>query len=381
MHENLPERQTHHDEAHHERLLELAARHEGKGLPQASYEVLNLTAEGLSIDEIATARGTTRTTVLDQQKKLRARLNAGSNVEAIYNATEVGLLPVIIPEDVTPPDDITAREMDAFHDLIASLTGQEAADKRHIDRQDVQGARASYYQKVGAISPEQAVRRSYERGVLPKPTPEVYAPPEPPTEWQEVPLLTVAQDRKFTEKALGYAGVPMTYRELEVLNLEAAGLKPEEIITIPGMTTTPATIRGLGSRILRSMDVHKTTEAVHVGVRSGLVPIKRKETDVMPHLSEWDFRLLRYCLNDYSSNQISEIEGWGATKILGERAELWDKFGAANNNHLVRRSYELGLLRLPSSLPLRREVVSIFARSLAMRSARKYGLLQFERKP
>jgi DNA-binding CsgD family transcriptional regulator len=71
--------------------------------------------------------------------------------------------------------------------------------------------------------------------------------------------------------AVAQAGAALTARELEVLRLVARGLSNKEIATDLGITTH--TVKYHLAAVLEKLGVRSRTEAVSLGVRTGLVPL------------------------------------------------------------------------------------------------------------
>jgi DNA-binding CsgD family transcriptional regulator len=71
--------------------------------------------------------------------------------------------------------------------------------------------------------------------------------------------------------AVAQGGAALTARELEVLRLVARGLSNKEIATDLGITTH--TVKYHLAAVLEKLGVRSRTEAVSLGVRTGLVPL------------------------------------------------------------------------------------------------------------
>jgi DNA-binding response OmpR family regulator len=67
------------------------------------------------------------------------------------------------------------------------------------------------------------------------------------------------------------AGAALTARELEVLSLLAAGVRPDQIAA--ALVISPKTVRTHIERILGKLDVHSRAEAVALAYRERLVPL------------------------------------------------------------------------------------------------------------
>jgi DNA-binding CsgD family transcriptional regulator len=71
--------------------------------------------------------------------------------------------------------------------------------------------------------------------------------------------------------ALAQAGAALTARELEVLRLVARGLSNKEIAADLGITLH--TVKYHLAAVLEKLGVRSRTEAVSLGIRTGLVPL------------------------------------------------------------------------------------------------------------
>ncbi|HEX9394793.1 MAG TPA: LuxR C-terminal-related transcriptional regulator [Gemmatimonadales bacterium] len=71
--------------------------------------------------------------------------------------------------------------------------------------------------------------------------------------------------------AVAVAGAALTARELEVLRLVARGLSNKEIAADLGITLH--TVKYHLAAVLEKLDVRSRTEAVSLGIRTGLVPL------------------------------------------------------------------------------------------------------------
>jgi DNA-binding CsgD family transcriptional regulator len=71
--------------------------------------------------------------------------------------------------------------------------------------------------------------------------------------------------------AVAQAGAALTARELEVLRLVARGLSNKEIAA--DLRITLHTVKYHLAAVLEKLDVRSRTEAVSLGIRTGLVPL------------------------------------------------------------------------------------------------------------
>jgi len=83
--------------------------------------------------------------------------------------------------------------------------------------------------------------------------------------------LVVSERVVATAAPVSVAGADLTARELEVLRLVARGLSNKEIAADLGITTH--TVKYHLAAVLEKLDVRSRTEAVSLGVRTGLVPL------------------------------------------------------------------------------------------------------------
>jgi len=83
--------------------------------------------------------------------------------------------------------------------------------------------------------------------------------------------LVVSERVVATAAPVAVAGAALTARELEVLRLVARGLSNKEIAADLGITTH--TVKYHLAAVLEKLDVRSRTEAVSLGVRTGLVPL------------------------------------------------------------------------------------------------------------
>ncbi len=83
--------------------------------------------------------------------------------------------------------------------------------------------------------------------------------------------LVVSERVVATAAPVAVAGAALTARELEVLRLVARGLSNKEIAA--DLRVTTHTVKYHLAAVLEKLDVRSRTEAVSLGIRTGLVPL------------------------------------------------------------------------------------------------------------
>jgi DNA-binding NarL/FixJ family response regulator len=155
------------------------------GLSARQHDVLMLLGSGHSVIEIADLLGITPGTVENHKRRLYAKLEAGTGVQAVARAVALGLIDerpggAERPTTQTSAADITAREYDILRSIAQGHTLRETARSLGIAVKTVANAQSQLFRKLGVHNRPSALVAAHSIGLLPDP------PPTPAGTWRSV---------------------------------------------------------------------------------------------------------------------------------------------------------------------------------------------------
>ncbi len=169
-----------------------------------------------------------------------------------------------------------------------------------------------------------------------------------PEEVIDMPEAVTDIPRQIGGLALETAAKPLTFREIEVLDLASRGLTNPR--TGESLYVSKETIKTHRRHIIKKLGANNMVHAIRLAIEQGFLPIEQVEADIS--LGKDEFEVLDLFSQGLTTEEVATRRGVTTHTVNTQRKaifnKLFDNFGLEPRNirRAVRRAFELGIFSI-----------------------------------